>query len=114
MGGATNPPFFTTHARMHTHRKPATKGVAAAHAVLCCPCCAALCCAACKQAVLEKEADLKAEEADDFCAATPVTRLVLVVHGIGQQLSAANIAQARTRAGCQVGGAAVVGVERDC
>lgn len=50
------------------------------------PCCSC-------QAALEKEADLRSEQVDQECAALPPTRLVLVVHGIGQQLSAANIAQ---------------------
>jgi hypothetical protein len=42
---------------------------------------------------LEKEADLRQEELDEACAAAPVSRLVLVVHGIGQQLQGANVAQ---------------------
>lgn len=46
------------------------------------------------QAALDKEADVRQEELDDASAGTPVSRLVLVVHGIGQKLEAANIAQA--------------------
>lgn len=34
---------------------------------------------------------MKQEEVDNFCAQTPISRLVLVVHGVGQTLSAANI-----------------------
>lgn len=45
------------------------------------------------QALLEKEADLRQEELDEACAAAPVSRLVLVVHGIGQKLEGANVAQ---------------------
>eukprot|EP00887_Chlorella_sp_A99_P003527 scaffold7.g3527.t1 len=45
------------------------------------------------KALLEKEADLRREEAHEAAAATPVRRLVLLVHGIGQTLSSANIAQ---------------------
>ncbi|KAL4854538.1 Phospholipase SGR2 [Chlorella vulgaris] len=45
------------------------------------------------KALLEKEADLRQEELDEACAAAPVSRLVLVVHGIGQQLQGANVAQ---------------------
>lgn len=42
---------------------------------------------------LEKEADIKQEVLDDAAAAVPVTHLLLAVHGIGQTLSRANIAQ---------------------
>jgi hypothetical protein len=42
---------------------------------------------------LEKEADLRQEELDEEAAGTPVSRLVLIVHGIGQKLQGANIAQ---------------------
>ena len=51
------------------------------------------------KAALEKEADLKAEEGYEAAAATPVSRLVLIVHGIGQTLAAANIAQDAVRWG---------------
>ena len=34
------------------------------------------------------EVDARAEEADNFAARTPVDRLVLVVHGIGQARAA--------------------------
>lgn len=44
------------------------------------------------KAALDKEADLKQEEADNAAAAAPPTHLLLAVHGIGQMLSAANIA----------------------
>lgn len=54
------------------------------------------------QAALEKEADLRQEELDDASAGSPVSRLVLVVHGIGQKLEAANIAQARVCCSFQV------------
>jgi hypothetical protein len=47
------------------------------------------------QALLEKEADLRQEELDEACAAAPVCRLVLLVHGVGQKLEAADIAQVR-------------------
>lgn len=36
---------------------------------------------------------MRQEELDEECAGTPVSRLVLVVHGIGQKLQGANIAQ---------------------
>lgn len=36
---------------------------------------------------------MRQEEADEAAAAAPVTRLVLAVHGIGQKLSGANIAE---------------------
>lgn len=39
-----------------------------------------------------QEADPKAEEADEAAAAQPVDKLLLVVHGIGQNLGGANIA----------------------
>lgn len=45
------------------------------------------------QAVLAKEADLSAEAVDNAAAATPPTHLLLVVHGIGQNLAGANIGQ---------------------
>ena len=51
------------------------------------------------QALLEREADLRQEEMDEAAAAAPPTRLLLVVHGVGQKLTAANIAQARGAAG---------------
>lgn len=38
-----------------------------------------------------QEADPKAEEADEAAAAKPVGKLLLVVHGIGQNLSGSNI-----------------------
>jgi len=44
-------------------------------------------------AALQKEADLEAEAVDDASATTPPTALLLVVHGIGQTLHGANIAQ---------------------
>lgn len=39
-----------------------------------------------------QEADPKAEEADEAAAAQSVSKLLLVVHGIGQNLSGSNIA----------------------
>lgn len=44
-------------------------------------------------AALAKEADLAAEAADDAAAAVEPTHLVLAVHGIGQTLERANIAE---------------------
>uniref|UniRef100_A0A1D2AB48 DDHD domain-containing protein n=1 Tax=Auxenochlorella protothecoides TaxID=3075 RepID=A0A1D2AB48_AUXPR len=41
--------------------------------------------------ILEKEADLKAEAADAAASSTPVSHLILAVHGIGQTLSSASI-----------------------
>lgn len=41
--------------------------------------------------VVVQEADPKAEEADEAAAAKPVGKLLLVVHGIGQNLSGSNI-----------------------
>lgn len=45
------------------------------------------------QAILAKEADLSAEAVDNAAAATPPSHLLLVVHGIGQNLAGANIGQ---------------------
>ena len=39
-----------------------------------------------------QEADPKTEEAEEAAAAQPVNKLLLVVHGIGQNLSGSNIA----------------------
>lgn len=39
-----------------------------------------------------QEADPKSEEADEAAAAQPVGKLLLAVHGIGQNLGGANIA----------------------
>lgn len=39
-----------------------------------------------------QEADPKAEEAEEAAASQPVDKLLLVVHGIGQNLSGSNIA----------------------
>lgn len=50
-------------------------------------------CPPAKQALLEREADLRQEELDEAAAAAPVSRLVLAVHGVGQKLAAANIAE---------------------
>lgn len=47
------------------------------------------------QAILDKEADLKTEQADMAASLTPVDTLVLAIHGIGQTLSNANIASVR-------------------
>lgn len=44
------------------------------------------------EGVTVQEADPKAEEADEAAAAQPVDKLLLVVHGIGQNLGGANIA----------------------
>ena len=44
------------------------------------------------EGVTVQEADPKAEEADEAAAVQPVNRLLLVVHGIGQNLGSANIA----------------------
>lgn len=44
------------------------------------------------EGVTVQEADPKAEEADEAAAGQPVDKLLLVVHGIGQNLGAANIA----------------------
>ena len=49
--------------------------------------------ATCLQALLDKEADLRQEQLDEACAAAPISRLVLLVHGVGQKLEAADIAQ---------------------
>ena len=43
------------------------------------------------EGVTVQEADPKAEEADEAAAAQPVDKLLLVVHGIGQNLGGANI-----------------------
>lgn len=42
--------------------------------------------------VVVREADPKAEEADEAAARLPVSKLLLVVHGIGQNLAGSNIA----------------------
>lgn len=39
-----------------------------------------------------QEADPKAEEVDQAAATVPISKLLLVVHGIGQNLSGSNIA----------------------
>lgn len=44
------------------------------------------------EGVTVQEADPKAEEADDAAATQPISKLLLVVHGIGQNLSGSNIA----------------------
>ena len=44
------------------------------------------------EGVTVQEADPKAEEADEAAVAQPVDKLLLVVHGIGQNLGGANIA----------------------
>ncbi len=41
---------------------------------------------------VQEVADPKAEEAEEAAAAQPVDKLLLVVHGIGQNLSGSNIA----------------------
>jgi hypothetical protein len=45
-----------------------------------------------REGVSVQEADPKAEEADEAAAAQPVDKLLLVVHGIGQNLTGSNIA----------------------
>ena len=44
------------------------------------------------EGVTVQEADPKTEEAEEAAAAQPVNKLLLVVHGIGQNLSGSNIA----------------------
>ena len=45
------------------------------------------------QGAKSAEVNPKQEQMDEFAAANPPTRLLLVVHGIGQNLSGSNIAQ---------------------
>lgn len=50
-------------------------------------------CLAVVQGVKSAEVNVKQEQMDEAAAANPPTRLLLVVHGIGQNLSGSNIAQ---------------------